>query len=111
MLRAPSAMPTVTNNPAAASGIRLPCAGRGGVVWRGWFPLGASHRIELSLHFFCVLSLVAVTWLLAQAFLPHVFPGWQPAVYWWVASSVALTDGLAGLAHELGHAVMAVSRG
>jgi Zn-dependent protease len=82
-----------------------------GVVWQGWFPLGASRRIELSLHLFGVLTLVAVTWLLAIAFLPHTFPGWRPSSYWMVASAVAVTDGLAGLVHELGHAIIAVSRG
>jgi Zn-dependent protease len=94
--------------------LRAPFIGRvkeAGVVWRGRLTLGGRQRIELSLHLFCVLSLLAVTWVLALAFLPRMFPGWQPGVYWYVATAVSIVDGLAGLAHELGHAVMAVSRG
>jgi Zn-dependent protease len=82
-----------------------------GVLWRGWLRLGGSQRIELSLHLFCVLTLFGVTWLLALGLLPRLFPGWPPTAYWLVASSVALIDGIAGLAHELGHAAVAVSRG
>src|SRR6266851_10120314 len=82
-----------------------------GVVWRGWLRLGGNHRIELNLHVLGVLTLLGVTWLLALGFLPHVFPGWPAGVYWLVASSVALTDSLAGLVHELGHAIVAVARG
>lgn len=81
------------------------------VLWRGWFHLGGSHRIELNLHCLWALTVVGVTWVLALAVLPHVFPGWPPGAYWLVASSVALTDSLAGLAHELGHAIVAVTRG
>jgi Zn-dependent protease len=84
---------------------------RDGVVWQGWFPVGGNRRIELSLHLLCVLTLVSVTWTLAVALLPRMFPGWQPAVYWGVGLTVALVDALAGLVHELGHAVMAISRG
>src|SRR5438067_4488809 len=82
-----------------------------GVVWRTSLPLGRSHRIELSLHVLWVLTVLVVTWLLAMALLPHLFPGWQPGAYWLVATSVALTDTLAGLAHELGHAAAALARG
>jgi Zn-dependent protease len=32
-------------------------------------------------------------------------------VYWLVASTVALTDSIAGLAHELGHALAAIAKG
>src|SRR6266852_4033516 len=81
------------------------------VVWRGWLHLGGSHRIELSLHLFFVLTLVAVTWMLAQALFPRFFPGWTPTSYWLVAASVALTDALAGLFHELGHAAAAIGKG
>jgi len=82
-----------------------------GVVWRCWLRLGADHRIELNLHVLGILTLLGVTWLLALGFLPQVFPGWPAGAYWLVACSVALTDSLAGLVHELGHAVVAVARG
>jgi Zn-dependent protease len=82
-----------------------------GVVWRGWFRLGKSHEIELSLHLFFVLTVLVVTSVLAQVFFPRFFPGWTTVVYWLVAISVTLTDSLAGLLHELGHAVVALARG
>jgi Zn-dependent protease len=81
------------------------------VLWRGRLGLGGSHGIELSLHVGFVLTLVTVTWLLASALFPYLFPGWQPGLYWLVATGVALLDSLAALAHEMGHAVMAVARG
>src|SRR5438105_1270458 len=55
--------------------------------------------------------MLGVTWLLALGLLPGLFPGWHPGVYWLVASTVALTDSVAGLVHELGHAVVAIARG
>jgi Zn-dependent protease len=82
----------------------------GGVVCRAWFNLG-QRRIELNLHLFFVLTLVSVTWLLAVGLLPHLFPRWQPALYWLVAGTVAVTDCIAALAHELGHAAVAIARG
>jgi Zn-dependent protease len=48
---------------------------------------------------------------LALALFPFIFPGWQPASYWLVAVSVAVTDSAAGLLHELGHAVAAIGKG
>jgi Zn-dependent protease len=80
-------------------------------LWRGWLHIGKHQRIELNLHLFLALTMVAVTWLLALAVLPRLFPGWQPSSYWCVASAVAVMDGLAGLMHELGHAGMAMARG
>jgi Zn-dependent protease len=82
-----------------------------GVVCRTWLNLGGSRRIELSLHLFFVLTLIAVTWLLAVAVFPRLFPQWRPPLYWLVASSVALLDFVAALAHELGHAAAAIARG
>jgi len=81
------------------------------VLWRGRLSLGGSQGIELSLHLGFVLTIFTVTWLLAVALLPNLFPGWEPRLYWLVGVSVALTDSFAGLAHELGHAVVAVARG
>jgi Zn-dependent protease len=82
-----------------------------GMMWRTWFSLGGRRRVQLNLHVFFVLTLVTVTWLLALGLLPHLFPGWPPSAYWLVASCVATIDGVAGLVHELGHAVVAVARG
>jgi len=81
------------------------------VLWRTRFGIGSDRRIELNLHLFFVLTMVTVTWLLALAFFPRFFPGWEPAAYWFVAIAVALIDSLAGLLHELGHAIVALAKG
>jgi Zn-dependent protease len=81
------------------------------VLWRCWVQVGKNHRIELSLHAFFVVTLLTVTWLLALTLFPRLFPGWTPAAYWLVATAVALTDSLAGLLHELGHALVALGKG
>jgi Zn-dependent protease len=81
------------------------------MLWSGWLHVGNHHRIELNLHPYLVLTLAAVTWLLAQGLLPRVFPGWPTASYWLVGGAVALLDALAALLHELGHAGVAMARG
>jgi Zn-dependent protease len=84
-----------------------------GLVWRAGFRLGTTHKIELNLHVHFVLTMLVVSWVLALAFLPRLFPGWPPAAYWLVAMAmaVAVTDSVAGLLHELGHAVVAMANG
>lgn len=81
------------------------------MVWQGRFGFGSGHKIELSVHLSFVLTLVIVWWLLALALFPLFYPGWHPASYWLVAAAVALTDSLAGLVHELGHAIVALAKG
>jgi Zn-dependent protease len=81
------------------------------VVWRGRLRLWGQHGVELNLHVAWLLTLGAITWLLAEALLPRLFPAWVPGVYWGVAMSVALIDGAAGLVHELGHAWAATGKG
>src|SRR5438270_10298900 len=82
-----------------------------GVVWRVGLRVGGQRTIELNLHVLFVPTLITVTWVLAIAFLPKVFPGWHPLAYWLVATAVTLTDTFAALAHELGHAIAALARG
>lgn len=111
-------------NPRRCRGSRSPCQAvslpfkrrprRGAqrnLVWSAWIRVGNDHQIELNLHLSFGLTLVLLTWLLAQACLPRLFPGWAPASYWLVAAAAAALDGLAGLLHELGHAGMAMARG
>jgi Zn-dependent protease len=81
------------------------------VLWSGRLGLGGSQHIELNLHVGFLLTLGTVVWLLAMALFPYLFPGWHPGLYWVVACGVALIDGFAALAHELGHAIVAVARG
>jgi Zn-dependent protease len=81
------------------------------VLWHGCLRFGGARKVELSVHASFMLTLLGVTFLLAQALFPRLFPGWTPSAYWLVASAVALTDGLAGLLHELGHAAVAMAHG
>ena len=81
------------------------------MLWSGWLHVGKRHRIELSLHPYLVLTLAAVTWLLAQGVLPRVFPGWPTASYWLVGAAVAVLDEPAGLFTSSGHAGVAMARG
>jgi Zn-dependent protease len=81
------------------------------VLWRTWLSLGVTQRVELSVHLYLVLTVATITVLLGAVVLPQLFPGWSVAVYWLVGVSVATLDCLAGLAHELGHALVAAARG
>ena len=63
------------------------------------------------MHLYLVLTVACVGGLLATLILPRFFPGWSPLTYWAVAAGVAALDGLAGLVHELGHAIVATARG
>jgi Zn-dependent protease len=111
-------------NPWRCRGSRSPCSAvslpfkrhprRGAqhnLLWSGRLHVGSRHQLELNLHLSFGLTLVLVTWLLAQACLPMLFPGWPPASYWLVAAATAALDGLAGLLHELGHVGMAMASG
>ncbi|MGI9148084.1 MAG: M50 family metallopeptidase [Chloroflexota bacterium] len=79
-----------------------------GIVWSGWLSAGDDQRIEINLHLLFPLTVFAVAALLAQALFPRIFPGWTASVYWLVAATVAVMDGLTALLHELAHAGVAV---
>src|SRR2546423_970208 len=81
------------------------------IICRARLPLGRDRHLELRLHVFFLFTLVSVTWVLARAFFPAVFPGWAVTHYWLVAVAVSLIDGFAGLVHELAHAGVALARG
>jgi Zn-dependent protease len=83
----------------------------GWLVWRGRVGLWAQHSVELDLHLAWLLTHLVVMWLLGALLLPRLFHDWPAAAYWAVAASVALTDSIAGLVHELGHAVAALAKG
>ncbi len=80
-------------------------------LWRGRIRLHGTSYVLLDLHLSWLLTLVVMTWLLGQALFPTLFPGWVPLAYWIVAVAVALTDCLAGMLHELGHALAALAKG
>ena len=81
------------------------------VLWRHWLRLTAGHPVELTVHPAWPLTVLTVTWLLGRFVLPSLFPGWSTAAFWLVAAWLAMADSLAGLLHELGHALVAVAHG
>lgn len=81
------------------------------MLWRGRVRFPAGRHLELNVHTAFVLTVVGVSGVLAQAILPRLFPGWAPIAYWGVGTSVALVDAIAGLLHELGHALAAIAKG
>src|SRR5919197_4551881 len=88
-------------------GVARPRHSRDRVVWRTSLRFGPTPPIELGIHLYLLLTVIGVSWLLGGLVLPRLFPGWTGAAYWAVAGAVALLDCLAGLGHELGHAVVA----
>jgi Zn-dependent protease len=80
-------------------------------LWCARVAVGGGHSVELRLHLSFLLTVLIVTYLLGQALVPKIFPGWAPTSYWLVAFGIAMIDSVAGLFHELGHAVAAVAKG
>jgi Zn-dependent protease len=78
-------------------------------LWPLW--LGPGQRVELAAHLGSLITPLLVACLLAQLALPRLFPGWPVGAYWLVGAWVALVDSLAGLLHELGHAVVTLAQG
>ncbi|MBE1493915.1 Zn-dependent protease [Amycolatopsis lexingtonensis] len=78
---------------------------------RATIPLGRPAGIRVGAHWSVFLTMALLAELLAQSLLPGAVPGRPPAVYWatGVAGSVVFLASL--LAHELGHAIAARSRG
>jgi Zn-dependent protease/predicted transcriptional regulator len=52
-----------------------------------------------------------ITFSLASGFFPASYPGWQPAVYWFVGGLTAALFLGSVLVHELGHSVVAIRDG
>jgi Zn-dependent protease len=80
-------------------------------LWRRRLWLGPGHRVELAVHVGWVVTPLLLTCVLAQLALPALFPGWEVGAYWLVAAWVAVADTLAGLLHELGHAMVTLAHG
>ena len=104
-------MPRASHQPVTLPLTRHRRRGGSSLLWRGRLRLLGAHHVDLELHLGWLFTLVAITWLLGQALLPLLFPGWLPAAYWGVAATVALIDCLAGILHELGHAAAALGKG
>ncbi|MGH2456273.1 MAG: M50 family metallopeptidase [Candidatus Limnocylindria bacterium] len=74
---------------------------------RGAFSIGSIAGIRIALHPSWLVIAFLVTYSLAVGALPDTFGGWDPALYWVVAASVAALFFASVLAHELSHALVA----
>lgn len=74
-------------------------------------PLGRIAGIRVGAHWSLAVVFLLITWSLASAQLPIEVPGQPVAAYWIVALVTAALFFGSLLAHELGHALLARSRG
>ncbi|HET9016520.1 MAG TPA: site-2 protease family protein [Thermomicrobiaceae bacterium] len=73
--------------------------------------LGSFRGIEIGVHWSWLIVFGLLTWSLADGMLPAYDPGWSTAAYWVVAAVASLLLFASVVAHELGHSVVALSRG
>ncbi len=74
---------------------------------RGAFSIGTIAGIRIALHPSWLVIAFLITYSLAVGDLPTRFRGWEPALYWIVAATVAALFFASVLAHELSHALVA----
>ncbi|MCS7051052.1 MAG: site-2 protease family protein [Thermomicrobium sp.] len=73
--------------------------------------LGRIRGIEIGLHYSWLLVFALLTYSLAIGVFPSWYPGWTPGTYWAVGALASLLLFASVLAHELGHSLVAQSRG
>jgi len=73
--------------------------------------LGRLFGIEIGFNWSLIFIFALVTWTLATAVLPANAPGHGALVYWLVGAAGAVLFYVSLLAHELSHALVAVSHG
>jgi Zn-dependent protease/CBS domain-containing protein len=73
--------------------------------------LGRILGIPIGLDYSWFLIFFLLTWMLAGSYYPAEYPGWEPALYWFVGALTALLLFASVLAHELGHSIVAVRYG
>ncbi len=73
--------------------------------------LGRIRGIEIGLHYSWLLVFALLTYSLAVGVFPSWYPGWSSGTYWAVGAVASLLLFASVLAHELGHSLMAQSRG
>lgn len=73
--------------------------------------LGRIRGIEIGLHYTWLLVFALLTYSLAVGVFPSWYPGWDPGTYWAVGALASLLLFASVLAHELGHSLVAQTRG
>lgn len=73
--------------------------------------LGRIRGIEIGVHYSWLLVFALLTYSLAVGVFPSWYPGWEPGTYWTIGALSSLLLFASVLAHELGHSLVAQSRG
>ncbi|MFU8795943.1 MAG: CBS domain-containing protein [Dehalococcoidia bacterium] len=67
--------------------------------------------IDIGVHYSWILIFLLLSWGLAQAFFPGIYPEWDTATYWITGVASALLLFVSVLLHELAHSLVAKARG
>jgi len=73
--------------------------------------LGRLRGIEIGVHYSWLLVFALLTFSLAVGVFPSWYPGWSSGTYWAVGALASVLLFASVLAHELGHSLVAQSRG
>ncbi len=73
--------------------------------------LGRLRGIEIGVHYSWLLVFALLTYSLAVGVFPSWYPGWSSGTYWAVGALASVLLFASVLAHELGHSLVAQSRG
>lgn len=73
--------------------------------------LGRIRGIEIGIHYTWVFIFALLTYSLARDFFPAYFDNWTTGQYWTISVIASLLLFASVLAHELGHSLVALSRG
>ncbi len=75
---------------------------------RASWTFGKIFGIPIGANSSWLLVFILVTWSLATGYFPSEYPGWSAAAYWLVGLLTSLLFFGSVLAHELGHAIVAL---
>lgn len=73
--------------------------------------LGRIRGIEIGVHYTWIFIFALLTYSLAVDFFPAFYFGWTTGQYWTISVIASLLLFASVLAHELGHSLVAISRG
>jgi Zn-dependent protease/CBS domain-containing protein len=78
---------------------------------QGGLKLGTFGGVEIRIHYTWLFAFVLVAWSLAQGYFPSTSTGQPTSTYWLLGIASSLLLFASVLIHEMGHSLVAVSRG